>query len=189
MISNKGHPSTENDLVASPASPGIFAMKLRYYNDIGGLNVMLYPWGQDSVELSIRTWLCGGMVVKQPCSRVAHVYNPLYEEGIVGNGVMQTQIDKNLLSVAEMWLSPEQRETVYQARFVDRVPYSVELSLDARQPYAFMHVEKLTHESCQSFDWFITEVYPGTYLFWYPFHDSLPSHTIYPIYPFYYYNP
>ena len=155
-----GHPITENDLATSPAAPGIFAMKLRYYNYVGGMNPHLYPWGQDSVELSLRTWLCGGSVVRQPCSRVAHAYQHLYEPSIL-NGVMQAHVDKNVLAVAELWLNPAQRETVYQARFVGRVPYTVELSLDARQPAEFMHVSQLTQEACQSFDWYLTEVYPG----------------------------
>jgi hypothetical protein len=43
----QGHPTTENDLVASPAAPGIFAMTLVYYHYLGGMNALLYPWGQD----------------------------------------------------------------------------------------------------------------------------------------------
>jgi len=47
-----------------------------------------------SVELSLRTWLCGGSVVRQPCSRVAHAYRHMYADAIVGNGVMQGMVDK-----------------------------------------------------------------------------------------------
>ena len=156
-----GHVVNDDDMVTSPAAPGIFAITSKYYNDIGGLATFLYPWGQESVELSIRVWLCGGMVIRQPCSRVAHKYTNLFNPSIVGNGVSEEQVDKNVLTVAELWMSKAQRETAFQARFTGRVPYTVELSLDARHPQQFMHVKMLTSESCQPFDWFLAEVYPG----------------------------
>lgn len=79
----------------------------------------------------------------------------------MNNGVTQEQVDKNVLSVAELWLSPPQRETVYQARFTNRVPYSVEKSLDSRQNSEFLTVKVMRDDKCQSFAWFIKEIYPG----------------------------
>jgi ShK domain-like len=127
-------------------------------------------------------------VIRQPCSRVAHTYRHLYEgpsrptcnmnityyveqlidslphqfsDSSVNNGVTQEQIDRNVLSVAELWLSPHQRETVFQSRFTNRIPYHVEVSLDSRQLSEFLNVKMLRDEKCQSFDWFLSEVYPG----------------------------
>ena len=79
----------------------------------------------------------------------------------VNNGVTQEQIDRNVMSVAELWLSPPQRETVYQARFTNRIPYTVETSLDARSLKEFLGVKVMREEKCQSFDWYISEIYPG----------------------------
>ena len=79
----------------------------------------------------------------------------------VNNGVTQEQVDRNVMSVAELWLSPPQRETVYQARFTNRIPYTVETSLDARSIKELLGVKVLRDEKCQSFDWFISEIYPG----------------------------
>ena len=79
----------------------------------------------------------------------------------VNNGVTQEQIDRNVMSVAELWLPPPQRETVYQARFINRIPYTVETSLDARSLKELLGVKVLREEKCQSFDWFISEIYPG----------------------------
>jgi ShK domain-like len=75
--------------------------------------------------------------------------------------VTQEQIDRNVLSVAELWLTPHQRETVFQSRFTNRIPYHVEVSLDSRQLSEFLNVKMLRDEKCQSFDWFLSEVYPG----------------------------
>jgi len=41
------------------------------------------------------------------------------------------------------------------------VPYAVDLSLDARQPSEFVSVKPLTDGTCQSFDWYLAEIYPG----------------------------
>lgn len=71
-LSSDSTGKSEDDVVTSPAAPGMFAIKSSYYRDIGGLDVALQPWGQESIELSIRVWLCGGIVVRQSCSRVAH---------------------------------------------------------------------------------------------------------------------
>ena len=79
----------------------------------------------------------------------------------VNNGVTQGQIDRNVLSVAELWLSPHQRETVYQSRFTNRIPYNVEMSLDARSLKDFLNVKILRDEKCQDFDWYLKEIYPG----------------------------
>ena len=50
---------------------------------------------------------------------------------VVGNGVTQSMIDKNALNIANKWFSitnngfNELRESVYQARFIGRLPYAV----------------------------------------------------------------
>lgn len=153
--------STADDELSSPAAPGIFAMKAYYYEEIGGIDTSLQLWGHESVELSIRAWLCGGAVIRQPCSRVAHQYSNLLNDSPVSNGIPQSVVDENVMTVAEHWLSPEQREVVYRARFLDRVPYRVLVSIDARLPQQFHKVQMLRDEACQNFDWFLKEIYPG----------------------------
>ena len=65
------------------------------------------------------------------------------------------------MSIAELWLQPNQRETVYQSRFTNRIPYNVETSLDSRQIKEFLGVKVLRQEKCQNFDWYLNEIYPG----------------------------
>lgn len=50
---------------------------------------------------------------------------------------------------------------MFQSRFTNRIPYHVEVSLDSRQLSEFLNVKMLRDEKCQSFDWFLSEVYPG----------------------------
>ena len=55
------------------------------FSDIGGLpDRPDFGHGLEYVELSLRTWLCGGHVLRQPCSRIAY---PFRKPGsIVGTG-------------------------------------------------------------------------------------------------------
>jgi hypothetical protein len=46
-------------------------------------------------------------------------------DSALGNGITQERVDINVMTVAEHWLDSAHREVVYQARFIDRVPYKV----------------------------------------------------------------
>eukprot|EP01041_Mallomonas_annulata_P004115 gene4115-8174_t len=142
----------------SPATPGIFAMTSTYYNDIGGIHTDLKYWGLENIELSLRVWLCGGVIIRQPCSRVGHKYNNLHKDALVGNGVTQEIVDKNVMTVATQWFSNVHKETVFQARFTGRVPYKVEISLDAGQPKFLETATLVSRDKCQDFDWYLKEV-------------------------------
>lgn len=152
-----------DSLLFSPASPGIIAIKTVYYKIIGGFDPTLTPWGQESVELSLRVWLCGGSVIRQPCARVAHRYDNLFDDTVASasNGVSVGSVDKNVMAVAEHWMPHEYRELVHQARFIGRVPYTVEVSHDARAPQALHSAPAVGEGKCQDFLWFLDKVYPG----------------------------
>lgn len=152
-----------DSLLLSPASPGIMAMKTAYYKAIGGFDTTLTPWGQESVELSLRVWLCGGSVIRQPCARVAHRYDNLFDDTVASasNGVSVGSVDKNVMAVAEHWMPHEYRELVHQARFVGRVPYTIEVSHDARAPQALHSALDGDNNKCQDFLWYLEHIYPG----------------------------
>ena len=96
-ISGKG----ADDVVTSPAAPGMLAIKSSYYIDLGGFDVSLTPWGQESIEMSIRVWLCGGLVIRQPCSRVAHRY-----EEIVSNCTLIVRLGITIFNLPPSPASP-----------------------------------------------------------------------------------
>lgn len=153
--------SSDDIAVSTPAAPGILAIASKFYEEVGGFETALSLWGVESVELSIRSWMCGGLVIKQPCSRVAHYYSHLFQDSIVGNGVTQGVVDHEVLAIAERYMSKNYKETVFQARFTGRVPYSVELDQGERFSPTLHGNKMLVTDSCQDFDWYLNEVYLG----------------------------
>jgi len=169
--------------VPSPAAPGIFAAKVDYLVELGKFDTALfssYYNPAESIELSLRAWLCGGIVLKQTCSRVAHRNINLFEDTPVGNGAVQGRIDETTLNIAQKWLqgglslsnSSTNRigydELVFRSRFLQRVPYGVELSIDLMRVTPAQSTEDRDNQIknsylhvCLPFDWYLQEVYPG----------------------------
>ncbi|KAK2512077.1 Galnt15 [Columba guinea] len=101
-------PEHEEKVRQSPISPirspvvagAVVAMDRHYFQNTGAYDSDMTMWGAENLELSIRTWLCGGSVEIIPCSRVGHVYRNhfprafSYEEAIV----------RNKIRIAETWL-------------------------------------------------------------------------------------
>ena len=51
-----------------------FAVDKEYFFAVGSFDAAMNIWGGENVELSVRVWRCGGYLLKNPCSRVGHVY-------------------------------------------------------------------------------------------------------------------
>ena len=150
-----------DDVVSSPATPGIFAIKKYYYDQIGGIDTSLQHWGHENIEISLRVWMCGGAVIRQPCSRVANRFTNLYEDAPVANGVTQNVVDRNVMNLAEHWFEPYHKEIVYRARFKDRIPYYVITSPDAHQPKQLHGAIDITSGNCLTSSWYLDQIYPG----------------------------
>jgi len=175
----------------SPATPGVFAVRASYFAEIGGFEESLdtatrllrdqtttragagglntYYWSHEDisdpalVEFSLRVWLCGGSIIQQPCSRVAHNYRTIFEDGLsVGEGVTQHVVDHTVMRIAEYWFPVPLREVIHQARFAGRVPHTIgDLTSALRSPETLFSVPALRAERCAGVDWFLAEVYPG----------------------------
>jgi hypothetical protein len=178
------------DEAPSPAAPSAaFALRSDYFQDIGGIPAdPAFASGFEHVELSMRTWLCGGTVIRQPCSRVAidmrGVGGAMAAAGgrrPVRGAVTQAEADVAVASIADLWMGAEFKDLAFAARFRDRVPYAVRVSPEARLPahVASARAIALTNgyglpaasseeagadagaTRCAPFSSFLREVYPG----------------------------
>jgi glycoprotein-N-acetylgalactosamine 3-beta-galactosyltransferase len=138
-----------HDLLLSPVAPPAHAMTAKFFRDIGGA-------GLSSTELSFRAWLCGGSVIREPCARMALVYENLHSEAYVPGGVTEFDEDKEALSVAHAWMGRDNAESVRKARFLHKAPYVLEVPENAP---SFMFNAKQDRK-CSDFEWYLDNVYP-----------------------------
>ncbi|OPJ81995.1 polypeptide N-acetylgalactosaminyltransferase 15 [Patagioenas fasciata monilis] len=150
-------PEREEKVRQSPISPirspvvagAVVAMDRHYFQNTGAYDSDMTMWGAENLELSIRTWLCGGSVEIIPCSRVGHVYRNhfprafSYEEAIV----------RNKIRIAETWLGSF-KDNFYKH---DTVAFLIS---KAEKPDCSERLQLQKRLGCRSFQWFISNVYP-----------------------------
>ncbi|XP_058688056.1 polypeptide N-acetylgalactosaminyltransferase 15 isoform X3 [Poecile atricapillus] len=136
--------------IRSPAVAGaVVAMDRHYFQNTGAYDSDMTMWGAENLELSIRTWLCGGSVEIIPCSRVGHVYRNhfprafSYEEAIV----------RNKIRIAETWLGSF-KENFYKH---DTVAFLIS---KAEKPDCSERLQLQKRLGCRDFQWFVSNVYP-----------------------------
>ncbi|XP_030913506.1 polypeptide N-acetylgalactosaminyltransferase 15 [Geospiza fortis] len=135
--------------IRSPAVAGaVVAMDRHYFQNTGAYDSDMTMWGAENLELSIRTWLCGGSVEIIPCSRVGHVYRNhfprafSYEEAIV----------RNKIRIAETWLGPF-KDNFYKH---DTVAFLIS---KAEKPDCSERLQLQKRLGCRNFQWFLSNVY------------------------------
>lgn len=59
----------------SPTMPGgVFSIDRKYFEKLGTYDSDFYISGSENLELSFKTWMCGGKLETIPCSHVGHIY-------------------------------------------------------------------------------------------------------------------
>uniref|UniRef100_A0A8C6YQ08 Polypeptide N-acetylgalactosaminyltransferase n=1 Tax=Nothoprocta perdicaria TaxID=30464 RepID=A0A8C6YQ08_NOTPE len=150
-------PDHEEKVRASPISPirspvvagAVVAVDRHYFQNTGAYDSDMTLWGAENLELSIRTWLCGGSVEIIPCSRVGHVYQNhfpralSYEEALV----------RNKIRIAETWLGS------FKENFYNHNTVAFLIS-KAEKPDCSERLQLQKRLGCRNFHWFISNVYP-----------------------------
>uniref|UniRef100_A0A1I8JUE4 Polypeptide N-acetylgalactosaminyltransferase n=1 Tax=Anopheles funestus TaxID=62324 RepID=A0A1I8JUE4_ANOFN len=80
---------------------GLFAIERTFFERLGWYDKGFEMYGIENIELSMKSWMCGGKMVIVPCSRVAHIQkqsHPYLQSA--GKDVIM----KNSLRLAEVWM-------------------------------------------------------------------------------------
>ena len=125
---------------------GLFAIDRSWFHDIGEYDKELQLYGGEEFEIGFKTWMCGGKLVVQPCSRVGHVFRTSDYWKHQVYKVPGSYIQRNKLRVAEAWMD-EYGDIVKMAMYPASETLIVGSVDEARQIRQRL--------KCHSFKWFM----------------------------------
>lgn len=107
-------------------------------------------WGGENLELSFKTWMCGGTLEILPCSHVGHIFRKKspykWRPGV-------DVLRKNLVRLAEVWLD-DYAQYYYLRTGFDKGDFGdISERVTLRQDL-----------KCKSFQWYIDNVYPEVHI-------------------------
>lgn len=139
------------DPLRSPTmAGGLFSIDKNFFERLGTYDSGFDIWGGENLELSFKTWMCGGTLEIIPCSHVGHVFRSRSPyKWRTGVNVLR----RNSVRLAEVWMDD------YKRYYYDRIGHELGDYGDISE-----RLELRQRLHCKPFSYFVKEIYPELFI-------------------------
>lgn len=139
------------DPLRSPTmAGGLFSIDKAFFERLGTYDSGFDIWGGENLELSFKTWMCGGTLEILPCSHVGHVFRSRSPyKWRTGVNVLK----RNSVRLAEVWMDD------YKKYYYDRIGHELGDYGDISE-----RVKLRKSLNCKPFSYFVKEIYPELFI-------------------------